>query len=350
MDKTAEKPPKEEPFFSWSANLLVVNRRRAVVVINDSNRFGFVLYGIRPRDFDRLSEMITAGIYRCLREEGIREAVIDAYLKAAGPLRFSKTAGRTQTARLVKACERVEIFAERLNKDVIYQPEMTHVVNGDLYRPEKNLDYTYPYVSLLADFEAFYGTPVVELTAVELLISLDLEVYTAIRRLTVPLMVSFRELHKIIQIAYDWRDQHLHDFDLMEPGGSYFLRIISELDDVDQGGGPPTAYEKNVSLGEVIEHLEKIFYTYDFGDNWRHEITVLGIRGDYDKNYPVCTLAEGNRPPEDVGGVGGYREFLEIMNNPDCPEYPETKAWLANQWYRELDMEVINRRLRHVLY
>lgn len=33
--------------YSWSAHLVVVNRRKALVVVNDSNRFGFVLSGLK---------------------------------------------------------------------------------------------------------------------------------------------------------------------------------------------------------------------------------------------------------------------------------------------------------------
>jgi hypothetical protein len=32
-----------EPFFSWSANMIIINHRRAIVVINDAVRYGFML-------------------------------------------------------------------------------------------------------------------------------------------------------------------------------------------------------------------------------------------------------------------------------------------------------------------
>lgn len=34
-----------DPFFSWSADLLTINRRKTISVVNDYTRCGFVLYG-----------------------------------------------------------------------------------------------------------------------------------------------------------------------------------------------------------------------------------------------------------------------------------------------------------------
>lgn len=77
---------------------------------------------------------------------------------------------------------------------------------------------------------------------------------------------------------------------------------------------------------------------YDYGDNWEHEIVVQSTVTDYDKNYPACLLGEGNAPPEDVGGVSGYEEFLEIMKNPKHTEYENTRHWVQSQWYKEFDI------------
>jgi hypothetical protein len=79
-------------------------------------------------------------------------------------------------------------------------------------------------------------------------------------------------------------------------------------------------------------------------------VTVLGIRDDIEWNFPVCVMAEGNRPPEDVGGIGGYQEYLEIMKNPDDPRYLELQRWSQAQGYLDVDIEIINRQLRHVLH
>jgi hypothetical protein len=90
-------------------------------------------------------------------------------------------------------------------------------------------------------------------------------------------------------------------------------------------------------------------YCYDYGDNWNHEITIGNIQTDYDKNYPVCLMGEGNTPPEDVGGVSGYIEFLNIISNPAHREYKHMYEWAQSRGYKEFDIEFVNRILKYIL-
>src|SRR5699024_8237482 len=59
-----QAPPEieEEKLFSWHANLLTINRRKAVVLVNDSNRYVIVLYGLLARNFKKLDELIFEAI------------------------------------------------------------------------------------------------------------------------------------------------------------------------------------------------------------------------------------------------------------------------------------------------
>jgi hypothetical protein len=60
-------------------------------------------------------------------------------------------------------------------------------------------------------------------------------------------------------------------------------------------------------------------------------------------------MGEGNAPPEDVGGVTGYINYLEIVRNPKHEEYQDTLRWAKGQWYEDLDILAINRRLKNIL-
>lgn len=59
-----------------------------------------------------------------------------------------------------------------------------------------------------------------------------------------------------------------------------------------------------------------ITYVYDFGDDWRHKIELEKIIDDYQFGYPTILEGEGACPPEDVGGIPGYEEFLRVWNDP----------------------------------
>lgn len=52
----------EQPLFSWHANLLTINRRKAVVLMNDASRYVIVLYGLKARDFSHLDTYIPEAI------------------------------------------------------------------------------------------------------------------------------------------------------------------------------------------------------------------------------------------------------------------------------------------------
>ncbi|ABQ30022.1 IS1096 element passenger TnpR family protein [Acidiphilium cryptum] len=39
--------------------------------------------------------------------------------------------------------------------------------------------------------------------------------------------------------------------------------------------------------------------------------------------YPCLVEATGRCPPEDVGGPWGYREFLDVIADPDHEEHAE---------------------------
>ncbi|WP_366511252.1 hypothetical protein [Mesorhizobium sp.] len=43
---------------------------------------------------------------------------------------------------------------------------------------------------------------------------------------------------------------------------------------------------------------------YDFGDSWKHRLTVTGVRaGDPEASYPRYVRGDRNAPPEDCGGI-----------------------------------------------
>jgi hypothetical protein len=76
-------------------------------------------------------------------------------------------------------------------------------------------------------------------------------------------------------------------------------------------------------------------YSYDFGDNWEHNIELVQVLEDYDYELPYLLEANGQTPPEDVGGIGGFLEFRKIMLDKDNPDYEAKKEW-SRYWTLEL--------------
>lgn len=70
-----------------------------------------------------------------------------------------------------------------------------------------------------------------------------------------------------------------------------------------------------LSLGELLGDVgDRLLHTYDFGDDWEHEITVEELLdGDPEARYPVLVVAKGACPPED-----GAHRWGEGAESP-CP-------------------------------
>jgi Plasmid pRiA4b ORF-3-like protein len=123
------------------------------------------------------------------------------------------------------------------------------------------------------------------------------------------------EVHDAIQLAVGWTDSHLHGF---ASGAEYHSpaaeRYLCPFELEDAGPGVP---EEDVRLDEVLANPgDRLFYLYDFGDSWEHviELESTALRDDAAPRA-VCLDAQGDAPPEDCGGLGGY-ELVSAAADP----------------------------------
>lgn len=135
------------------------------------------------------------------------------------------------------------------------------------------------------------------------------------------------ELHRAIQIAFQWYDYHLHQFTI---GEQRYAIPDEELDDF----GVPARSALGVTLGQLSLTVGARFtYEYDFGDSWTHRIEVRAISptADHTERMPAPLLLDGRRaaPPEDCGGPPGYAELLRVLSDPSDPEHADMSAWVG---------------------
>jgi Plasmid pRiA4b ORF-3-like protein len=93
-------------------------------------------------------------------------------------------------------------------------------------------------------------------------------------------------------------------------------------------------------LSDIVPRDGKPFrieYEYDFGDGWQHEVLFEGRPpAEPGKRYPLCLEGEGACPPEDVGGVWGYADFLEAIADPDHEDHDELLEWAGGRFDPEV--------------
>lgn len=142
-----------------------------------------------------------------------------------------------------------------------------------------------------------------------------------VRQIEVPLKIRLDRLHEVIQAAMGWTDTHLYEF---RAGGAAW----GEPDPDGFYDGPFPA--KKTTLQKVIEDTgaRTIQYAYDFGDDWDHAIRVEKVsEANAGVSYPRLLMASGACPPEDVGGVYGYEEFLQAIADPRHEQHEEMVDW-----------------------
>ena len=108
------------------------------------------------------------------------------------------------------------------------------------------------------------------------------------RRLEVPSDMSLVALHDVLQMSFDWGDDHLWQF--TAAGQVYGVGDI----------GVPHRNAKRVTVGELAPRKGAAFeYLYDFGDEWRHRIRVEEVGpGEPDVGYPRCLTGRLAAPAE----------------------------------------------------
>lgn len=81
---------------------------------------------------------------------------------------------------------------------------------------------------------------------------------------------------------------------------------------------------------------KKAEYAYDFGDNWKDSLLLEKIIPQKSaQKYPLCVAGERTYPPEDCGGVWGYVDLLEIINNQNHEEHSSMMEWLGRSFNPE---------------
>jgi hypothetical protein len=159
------------------------------------------------------------------------------------------------------------------------------------------------------------------------------------RRLLVPSNITLGTLHHALQAAMGWMDSHLHQFMFRDRTFSDPSVAEGEFEFED---------ERKIRLDAVVGIGQSLVYEYDFGDSWEHELLVEeSLEPDERLQYPLCVAGARACPPEDVGGVGGYENFVQAIKDPDREDHDQMVAWVGGLFDPEgFDVNAANRALR----
>jgi hypothetical protein len=147
------------------------------------------------------------------------------------------------------------------------------------------------------------------------------------RRVLVPAEIRLDRFHGLIQCVMGWDDYHTHVFST--DAGEYGV-TDPELGHRD---------ERRTTLAQLLDEPgDRLRYTYDFGDDWEHELALEQVlAAEPGAVYPRCLAGKSACPPEDCGGLWGYMNLREVLADPLADEHNEMLEWLGLDNASEFD-------------
>ncbi|MFB9055353.1 plasmid pRiA4b ORF-3 family protein [Mariniflexile ostreae] len=182
------------------------------------------------------------------------------------------------------------------------------------------------------------------------------------RKVKVNENLTFLDMHLITQGVFNWQNTHLFQF---SPNGwGSTPRLQQKLEGEEGWDEVPFSksntwpynerYDANkIKLKEYFKQLkQKIVYIYDFGDDWKHSIELVEIT-DETIIVPLCLGGKGTAPIEDCGGIWGYYNMVEALNDKKHPDNKDFREWLDfeknEKWdLNEFDLKDVQERLRDI--
>ena len=146
------------------------------------------------------------------------------------------------------------------------------------------------------------------------------------RKIEVPSNVKLTSLAEIIITAMGWFNEHLHQFYTKDR--VYYATAQKEDNFNTYWGG-------DFSIDHLLgKEKDKAVFEYDYGDSWEHDVVLSKVEEYADDEPHVVKLIGGKRacPPEDCGGIWGYKDLCEAMKHPYSKHARELKGWLGYQF------------------
>jgi len=142
-----------------------------------------------------------------------------------------------------------------------------------------------------------------------------------------------------------WLDYHLHRFEISD-------RLYGQPEIAgDDHIGPPLFSDRNTHIAQLLERgVDRFTYTYDFGDDWRHDIEIeQTLQAQAGVEYPILVTGERRGPPEDCGGPFGFTEFLTAISDPGHPNHTDAMDWYGKPFDAdEMELDKVEAMLSRI--
>lgn len=321
------------PLYSWRLNVMEDGRKRLVVFVNDASRYCIALKGVKAKDWPKLPKLFVERLQEVLLAEQINPDIIDRYLSEAGKIEYFRNNDKQMTVWLNRACEAARLGYRNHDNDI----DISFFANQYFVGTQDEKNYWKPIERFHARLSE-YGLPLKRCRAFLLNIRLETKGGRVVRELIVPAEITFEQLAAVIKRAYGWwRQENQFHFLLFRDDGFPDLYLREEQD--PSSFDPPAVVMTGIRLSEYLPKHKVLHFLYDYRADWQLLIKLTAEYDNYIGEIPYLVSGEGNAPPEDVGGVEGFAEFLDKLENGNYTERQERARWSKSYGYRKFVLE-----------
>lgn len=123
--------------FNWHVNIYYINKRKHIIFVNDLSRLCVIIDGVRSSQLNLLKEKFCSSLYTYLISIGIKQSLIDSYIKDGTEMIISKTNSRS----IIGTMTEMMLYTEDSHLEFNDNIERFAWLNRLIYKP---IDYKHP--------------------------------------------------------------------------------------------------------------------------------------------------------------------------------------------------------------
>jgi hypothetical protein len=306
-------PAIEESAYRWHGDLLTLEGKRSILLVNEALDVPILLYDVQDKNLSALLPDALERTYEFLETSMTQPSVFMSHLH---PLYITATTGDWPA---------LSFFSELA------------LENTDCLCPSTVFQEEFLYLAIVEQVN-FQNAQ----KGLRLQTRLNFSMVTVSRELLVPVDLTFRTLHKILQDAYHWKNRYAHTFLL--PDTERGAILLSDNREILSMAGESVLTGTEDLVLNAIPGSSVIQYGY------HPEVSIQVLcnlsEADCAIQIPYCEDGEGDAPPEATGGELGYMDFLRVLHTPLDPHHERTRKWAQSQDYASFDIGKVNATLK----
>lgn len=137
--------------YQWHANIITINRRKCLVLMNNQTGLNLTLFGLRKQQFKNLDDVIKGSLNQLFQLLEVEQSIRDQMLEAADEIVYTKTKSRKVLGMMNELKFMIEGHTEGLKYEEIDAVHVNKHNNKEFLFLA--LKHSYPYEEFVKYFD-----------------------------------------------------------------------------------------------------------------------------------------------------------------------------------------------------